>query len=300
LHNPRVLCREGYGWQEFVAHRRCQSLEELREYYRNAGSLLCLLHLVRATDAHFQNVIASGASPVLVDAETLFQPALHAGESPDVTRTGWIPNFRFGPQGQTYDVSGLGFVYPQSSHFEVPAWTANGLEFRPARLLPGKNLPFPDGIAAQPHSYVEQMVAGFCVTYRFAMQRREALIERFAAAAQLRIRYLVRETMEYYAAWQIGHPGGIALAALPPPLAAHAGLRPSELAALRGFDIPRFTTTASTLDLAGVGPCFARSGLDLALAGLTAVSEAGLAAQIQHLRLAWSLSQLAGALSPKA
>jgi Domain of unknown function (DUF4135) len=67
-----VLGRDGYGWMEFVPHAPCASREELCEYYRKAGALLCVLYLLRATDCHFQNLIACGRDPVLVDAETLF------------------------------------------------------------------------------------------------------------------------------------------------------------------------------------------------------------------------------------
>jgi lantibiotic modifying enzyme len=53
---------------------------------------LCIATLLRATDLHLGNVIAAGAHPVLVDAETLWQvPALAAAQTLDPTRTCLIP-----------------------------------------------------------------------------------------------------------------------------------------------------------------------------------------------------------------
>jgi lantibiotic modifying enzyme len=287
--SPRVLPRDGYGWMEYVPHRRCASLEELRAYYRMAGGLLCILHLLRATDCHFQNLIACGVHPVLVDAEMLFQPDLEAAEA-DVTRTGLIPRFRFGPGGQTYDVSALGCVSPRTTHFETPQWSENGVHFSPGTLVPEKNVPFREGEKYYPHQFVEEMVAGFTQTYRFAMERRDPFHEKIETAARLQVRYLVRETIDYYAA----STGAVAcLSPLQPSYSVFSALLPQEQAALRQFDVPRFSLEADSCDLHGIKSCFPRSGYELASIGLRELTDQDLRKQIAHLRLAWGLSKLA-------
>jgi len=292
-----VLARDGYGWMQFVPHQRCQSQGELRDYYHNAGALLCVLHLLRATDCHFQNLIACGEYPVLVDAEMLFQPSLETLDSTIVTRTGLIPSFRFGPDGQTYDVSALGFLCPQITHFLVPEWGEGGVRFVFGRLVPDKNVPFAQKDQPRPQDYVEEMVDGFRLTYRFALRNREALLKRIEPAASLQIRYLVRETTEYYMAWNGDARAALILPDLQPSRTALSALRSEELAALRQFDIPRFTLAAASPSIHGAGNCFPRSGHELVITGIHELSNHDLEKQLQHLRLSWGFSQAAKSLA---
>ncbi len=294
-----VMARDGYGWMEFVRHEPCRAEAELREYYGNAGALLCILHLLRATDCHFQNLIAGGVNPVLVDAEMLFQPSLQATDSTVmsqmcVTQTGLIPTFRFGPDGQTYDVSGLGCLRSQITHFEVPEWSEGGIRFCPGRLVPRKNVPFGEGEEPRPEKYVDAMVDGFSRTYDFAVIRRADFLEKMKSAAELEVRYLVRDTTQYYSAWAGEMEAPLFLSELQPPFAASI---PQELEALLRFDIPRFTLAASRRGLRRIGDCFARSGHELVTAGICGLNDQDLARQIEHLRLSWSLARMARALT---
>src|SRR5690606_29821718 len=45
-------------------------------FYRSAGSLLCLARAFSLKDLHFENIIAAGGHPVVIDLETLAQPCL--------------------------------------------------------------------------------------------------------------------------------------------------------------------------------------------------------------------------------
>jgi len=296
----RVITRPGYGWMEFVPHVRCGSKEELGRYYRNAGALLCVLHVLRARDCHFQNLIACGQDPVLVDAEMLFQAQLAKGESTSVTQTGMIPTFRFGPEGQHYDVSGLGFVERKSTHFRVPEWSETGVRYAAGVLEPRQNIPLMADQVARPQDYVSEMVDGFTQTYRFLAEHRNDVLGWIRTAAALPVRYLIRETMEYYEALQFDLSreieGDVLLPALPSARMIFSDLRQEENASLKRLDIPRFNLAAEDRSLCGLESCFYRSGLELVLAGIEELSEKDLAKQIQHIHLSWSLSQIASSL----
>ena len=67
----RVLDRSTHGWEEFVPHRRASNPDQGRRYYERAGTLLCLFYVLEVTDCHYENIVASGEYPVLVDAETV-------------------------------------------------------------------------------------------------------------------------------------------------------------------------------------------------------------------------------------
>jgi lantibiotic modifying enzyme len=93
----RALARDGYGWLEGIRHLPCHARSEVRRYYYRSGGLLCLMHISGMTDCHQENVIALGAHPVLVDAETLGSFATsedHQASCHKVTtifRTGYLP-----------------------------------------------------------------------------------------------------------------------------------------------------------------------------------------------------------------
>ncbi len=297
----RVMTRPGYGWMEFVPHERCRSEAELRRYYRNAGALLCVLHVLRARDCHFQNLIACGEHPVMVDAEMLFQAQISEGEAATVTQTGLIPSFRFGPEGEHYDVSGLGFVERKATHFGVPHWSASGVRFAMGVLEPRESVPLMVGHAARPQDFVSEMTEGFTRTYRFfadAPARRNELVGLIRTASALPVRCLVRETMEYYQAlsFEIGGGGQVVLPEPAGTREVFSGLRQQEIAALERLDVPRFVLGAGERSLCGLKDCFFRSGVEAAVAGIEDLSEADLAKQIRHLRLSWSLSRVSASL----
>ncbi len=118
---PRILDRGPYGWAEYVEHRACGDGDDLGRFSVRTGALLSLLHALGGTDAHFENVIARGGQPVLVDAETVLQPrarplgprTVRAAPGCEwfersVLRTGLLPRRRVGSTPGGFDPCGLG------------------------------------------------------------------------------------------------------------------------------------------------------------------------------------------------
>ncbi len=72
LYQPRYLSKKNYGWMEYIPHKQCKSIEQVADYYYQAGLLLSLLYTLEAVDIHHGNIIARGCQPVIIDLETLF------------------------------------------------------------------------------------------------------------------------------------------------------------------------------------------------------------------------------------
>jgi lantibiotic modifying enzyme len=279
---------------------RCRSEEGLGRFYRNAGALLCLLHVLAGADCHFQNLIACGDDPVLVDAETLFQPQLGNNGFHSIAETGMLPNWRFGPGDEAYDVSSLGCISPRLTHFLIPVWTSDSIQFQPGTLTPESNVPFPSDESPHPEDYVEEMISGFAQTYRFVLDNRHLLLEEVSHAANLHVRYVFRETIEYYEtlnrALESQQSPSLHLPALTPAQVALDQLRDTEVLALEQFDIPRFTRAAASRDLCGVEGCFGRSGYERVAHRVEHLSLEDLARQEQVIRLSWSMFRLSRSL----
>lgn len=60
-----------YGWQEFIESYECKTKEEVKNYMYRIGELICLCYILKTNDLHFENIIACGEYPIIIDSETL-------------------------------------------------------------------------------------------------------------------------------------------------------------------------------------------------------------------------------------
>ncbi|MEU9889625.1 type 2 lanthipeptide synthetase LanM family protein [Sphaerisporangium sp. NPDC051011] len=305
LRTPRALRREGYGWTEFVPAGPCADAAEVERFYVRAGALLALLYAMNALDVHYENLIACGAQPVLVDVETLFHPALPAEASADpalnalrdsVQRTALLPKMMVGEQG-ALDVSGLGGdkdgVYPfLSAQWEEAGTDTMRLVRGVARFTGAANRPTLDGVDADPADHVPSLLAGFRRAYdAIAAGREELLRGPLARFGQAEIRVLLRPT-RFYGELLIEstHPDVMRSAAdrdgvfdlldaVSAGDPARSAAVPSERAELWAGDIPYFSATPGEREIrAGDGAVLPwrpeRSGLDLVAAKLARLGAA--------------------------
>lgn len=71
-----VIDRGTYGWLQFVEEEECQHERDIKMFFEKAGVLLGVAYFLNSRDYHYENVIASGNSPVLIDHETIVGPTL--------------------------------------------------------------------------------------------------------------------------------------------------------------------------------------------------------------------------------
>ncbi|QTE23312.1 type 2 lanthipeptide synthetase LanM [Polaribacter cellanae] len=72
----KVLDKNKYGWLEHVENQKCINIKDIKLYYERAGMLACITYFLNSSDYHFENVIAAGNCPVLIDHETLVSPQI--------------------------------------------------------------------------------------------------------------------------------------------------------------------------------------------------------------------------------
>ncbi len=75
-HSFKVLERNNYHWLQFVDYESCESEEQVKNYYKNAGSLIAVLYLLNGSDFHYENLIARKDTPILIDHETIITPRI--------------------------------------------------------------------------------------------------------------------------------------------------------------------------------------------------------------------------------
>lgn len=217
----KVLNCSSHGWVEFVEHQSCQDQEEIRRYYQRAGILLCLVYALEGTDCHYENIIADGEHPILVDMETLlhhwpcfeeidvdrwaeFQAQEQLMRS--VLRTGFLPSWQVhGDHWKAYDLSGLGEVSEQELPIFSPKWEHINtdrmtLVSKPFRFQKKANVPLLRGASVGLQEYVRDIVSGFQQMYHFLLTQREELLAAespLSVMARQQVRFIYRNTWVY-------------------------------------------------------------------------------------------------------
>jgi type 2 lantibiotic biosynthesis protein LanM len=227
LRQLRVLDRGDYGWTEFVAQAPVTDRAGAARYYRRTGYLLGLMYALRADDLHYENLIAEGEHPVVVDLETLFSPTPRAAvedpreqfwaeAGPSVLATGLLPNPIFGSDERSgVDVSGLGGHAGQIGGRSWPALVGAGTdsarrEWTLQPLTGAENEVVLDGAALRPREFTDEIVAGFTETLGVIASRRQQWCADdgvLAGFGSTQIRLIARPTMHYAVTMQmLWHP----------------------------------------------------------------------------------------------
>src|SRR5262245_10432434 len=214
----KIIDRGTYGWVEFVETRTCVSAGEIQRFYERQGGYLALLYVLQATDFHFENLIAAGEQPVLVDLEAVFNPNVGkweitqanqlAGKSlyDSILCIGLLPQ-RIWATGESegIDISGLGAAAGQLSPFRVPIWEGMGtdeMRFTRKRMeIPGgHNRPTLNQADVNLPEYAEAIIAGFTTVYRLLTAHRDQLLAEngpLACFAEDEVRVILRPSRTY-------------------------------------------------------------------------------------------------------
>ncbi|HIK17389.1 MAG TPA: type 2 lantipeptide synthetase LanM family protein [Leptolyngbyaceae cyanobacterium M33_DOE_097] len=194
----KVCDRSNYGWVEYAEHLPCKDQAAAQRFFQRAGMLLCLLHILRGTDCHHQNLVANGEHFVLVDMETLMQPeARQMTDFPDVTeaekivgqqfansviRTGLLPRWNFLENGCiAYQNNALS----KCQNHPSPALT---------------NVPVLGGMPLEGNDYLDEIVWGFEQMYRFLMSHQRVLLAEdgpLATFQTVQVRFMFRMSQVY-------------------------------------------------------------------------------------------------------
>lgn len=311
----RFVARDGYGWAAFAAPAPLKDEDAVEAYFRCAGGLLAAAWLLGARDFHMDNVVATGAGPVVVDAEAILQPdavpvpgrgprgvfdAANARLDASFLPTGLLTLEQANAEGRLADVGGLNGGGEVSHVSQASGESGSGAEGRPANLPVFRDTPL------KAEDRPAAVLRGFASTYRFLLSRRASLeavggpLSRFKGH---RLRVVFRPSQTYAHLLGVltaprylreGWVRSVGLDALNRPFAARANppalwpLALDERTALERMDIPYFdlgTGDTDPVSAAGIGVAghFSRSGIAALERRLARMGEEDLAAQTRLL-----------------
>lgn len=203
----RIISRSGYGWSEWLEPSVARNRTQVDRYFERAGALLCLVELLGGDDLHAENVVATAKGPLLIDAETLFQPQIDAEPSATAhrLRSQLATSVQLDVAGASYDLGGLQGHARRLAESRRPVWCgpntdAMVLEEYPAFVGPGPNVLFWRGRPCLPATHLGALARGFAATYRFLLSHRLELLADEGPLSSFRsgsTRVLLRGSQQY-------------------------------------------------------------------------------------------------------
>ncbi|EJR44312.1 type 2 lantibiotic biosynthesis protein LanM [Bacillus cereus VD107] len=211
-----VIDKGEYGWQEYISYKQCQDKEEIKKFYERQGQYLAILYMLNATDFHYENLIAHGEYPMLVDIESIFHNFVNEIRdyktsatskainiiSDSVIRTSLLPVFA---DDLLFDieVSGLGGGMSQEvQRNQVINLNTDVMRIVKSKVMTpsGNNLPKFNGKVFKPERYINSIKAGFLKTYHVIMKHANTLTSKESILYSFQddvIRVILRNTAVY-------------------------------------------------------------------------------------------------------
>lgn len=217
----KVLNRKGYGWVEYAEHLACENADAAHRFYQRAGMLLCLMYLLEGVDCFYENIIASGEYPLLVDMEALmhnnfklereYSASYHIRPIDliwwnSVFRVGLLPTWRVSRDWKTaYDIGGLRDGGKLILPFLKPVWchvNSDAMKRDSQRMVidVNKSVPRLNDSYLRATDYVDEVVTGFKQMYTFVGDRKNKLLAADSPLKNLarqKVRYILRNTKFY-------------------------------------------------------------------------------------------------------
>ena len=276
---PHCVVAEGYGFCEYICARSPDKPQQIRQYFRNFGSLSALFQALGSSDLHAENFLTVGSRPVLIDQETILTPPPRVfGEAPlpdKLCRFTDAHNHSLVPSSLLPNFTGDRDLSPLMNREQA-----------------GRGLPVLDGVVQTVQDYLDDFLSGFEAGYRRCMALRRELEEAMQTFCNIRIRRLLRHT-SYYGSLQRNLLTVSALASMDAQKTITGRLKTyfrqananyllpvadaEEASLLRG-DIPYFYSLGDSCDLFSSGHVvvkdyFASSGIENARIRLGRMSE---------------------------
>lgn len=203
------LDKGDYGWENAVEFKTCESEDQIKRFYERMGRHVCFAYLTSLSDIHFENVIAHGEYPVLVDVEVfpdrhldmvmgkkrsiydiLKDTVLNTG----MLRQRWL--------GKDMSVGAFGCCELQQSPVHTPKVKNKGtsemsIEYTYPVIDSSGPMPELHGKKQGCEQYLGDIIRGFRNTYMAVLKNREQFIKLITPVFNYGSRYVLRNTQEY-------------------------------------------------------------------------------------------------------
>lgn len=207
---PSSIISENHTWVEFIENETCANSIQIENFYERSGIFLSLLYALDATDFHYENIIAGGEYPVLIDLESFFHPFMPFENTNSlinlnntVLKTGLLPAIHTFDNKEYFEISGLSdiegtleinksiqFILDENGHLKS--------QRRKGRLATGKNIPKLNEKKVELSSkYSYSFKKGFCNAYKVIQNNKNEFVRLLETFRDDEIRIILRHSSAY-------------------------------------------------------------------------------------------------------
>lgn len=205
-----------YSWLQFVSFEACNKEQDIQLFYKRAGILVGITYFLNSRDYHYENIIAAGNCPVIIDHETIVGPntsdnyfVSQNGESLETIVGTVLESLLLPIEIKEFPpyAGGLGSSrFLQTNAYETKIIYPNKDNMkRVVRLVLTKlfkqNKPHLNDKVKNLINYQKEFKDGFTILYQLIQEKKDFLLSKsspLVAFKSLKIRYICRNTFLYF------------------------------------------------------------------------------------------------------
>lgn len=200
-------------WEKEAVYAECTNEQQVKNYFMRLGIILSICHLCHGGDMHYENMIASGEFPIIIDYETLVQLPPEKQFQKETTKNqiigssvlpiGILPFYAERGQNFNADFSGLCGGGKQIMDLKVPIIENPGkstmcIAYKYGETGEQHNRVRLNGKEIQPQDYCDDLYKGYAAGYHYIMEHEEAALNLLKYMEGAVFRQLFRNTQEYH------------------------------------------------------------------------------------------------------
>ncbi|XCP83819.1 type 2 lanthipeptide synthetase LanM [Roseburia hominis] len=208
-----IISHKDHSWCEVVVQSDCSLEVQIKNYYQRVGGHVFLTYLLGTRDLHYENIIAAGEYPVLVDLEAIFsvnnsQPEVSVEKevrrrlNQSVLASGLLPVYVWNKYGEGVNICALngkgGQLYPvELPYIENGGTSDMRIAYQKRFSKPAKNLAKKDGEFMEPSHYKKEILRGYIKAYCAAMRGETELLKIIDGWEEIHSRIILCDTQRY-------------------------------------------------------------------------------------------------------
>lgn len=209
----KTLHMGGYGWVEYINQKPCTNKIDVQKYYQRLGVTLFLCYLMNNRDLHFENIIAYGEYPILIDLEAFdCDKRKSVGNTADnkaqrllqnsVLNIGILPFYIENKMGKGVNLSGIEANEQKLPYFLPIIKSSKSSDIKIDYCRPlvkmAKNTPLLNNDHIFAGDYTDNIVTGFSEAYSYAIKESEILLDGLKKSIEgIECRCILRGTQQY-------------------------------------------------------------------------------------------------------
>ncbi len=211
----KSIWHDDFTIEEKITYKTCTSEAEIKRFYIRTGYILAILYLLNGNDIHYENIIANGEYPCIIDLETMFAHATEQMESSgsaiekaiykinhSVKSCHLLPSYIFSKgNNNSADVSGLGGKKAKlpEEKLVLTNWDSDDICFEMKELYLGNhsNIPKLNDERVDYRNYIDEIITGFEELMHIFILNKEFFKEQIRNFSGVKTRQVLKATNDY-------------------------------------------------------------------------------------------------------